>query len=142
MKPLTRVESQAARIVAAQTDCVCQQLDPGGGRDQLPDFELRDARQLRIGVLEVTSTAAEDYRGFESARLKHEMSDPRLRFSWFIVTTSASTNLKQMANGLPPLLVQAETMGLTPKLPFVLTPRFNYLAGEEPYTSLANLGAC
>lgn len=140
MKPPTLAESQAARIVAACTDCLYEQLDPGGGSDQLPDFELRDARQHRIGVLEVTSTAAEDYRTFESARLKHKILDSKLRFSWFIVTKSASISVKQLAEALPALLVQAEGMGLTPKLPFVLTPGFNYLAGEEPHTSLANLG--
>ena len=67
MKSLTLFEKQAARIVAACSDCICAQLDPGCGRNQLPDFKLRNSRQERIGVLEVTSTVDGEFAAFDSA---------------------------------------------------------------------------
>lgn len=140
MKPLSLLEEQAARIVAALSDCVCKQLDPGGGSDQLPDFEIRNSSNERIGVLEVTSTVAGEIAAFRSAQPKNRISCDQLHFRWFIVMRSADAKLKVLRKTLPPLLVQAEQQGFLPPSPMELVPGFNFLDGDEPQTSLSSEG--
>lgn len=140
MKPLTLAERQAARIVAATSNCLCDQLDPGGGPDQLPDFELRNSRHEQIGFLEVTSTVIGELAAFQTAQAKYKVTDGRLRFNWFLVTQNASANLKTLQRSLPDLLALAEEKGFVPRLPDVLIPGFNFLAGEEPQTELHSAG--
>jgi len=55
---------------------------------QLPDYELRDAYQKRIGVLEVTSVVASDILSFNASRRKLDFSSDQLRCTWFVVMTS------------------------------------------------------
>ena len=140
VKPLTMAEEQAARIVAAVGDCLCEQLDPGGGPTQLPDFVLKDSRRARIGVLEVTSTVVGELAAFRSAQAKYKISDPRLRFDWFLVSRDPSTNLKALQKTLSTLLHQAEQKGFVPTVCDVLEPGFNFIQGEEPQTSLYQQG--
>ena len=85
---LSLAEGQASRIVAASTNCLCEQLDPGGGPVGLPEFELRDSGQRRIGVLEVTSTIVGERAAFAAAQARNRETDPRLRCDWLIVTVS------------------------------------------------------
>lgn len=94
MKPLTLAEVQAARIVAASTDCLCVQLDPGGGAAQLPDFELHNTEHNRIGVLEVTTTVRGDRAAFAAAQARYTISDQRLRLDWFLVTRTTGVSIR------------------------------------------------
>ena len=140
MKLLTLAERQAARVVAAVSDCVCEQLDPGGGGRQLPDFELRNSKRERLGVLEVTSTVVGELAAFESAQARYRIAHDQLRFNWFLVTRTTSASMKILQETLPPLLVAAEGKGLVPTIPTVLEPGFNFADGEEPQTSLSKQG--
>jgi hypothetical protein len=140
VRPLTLAEAQAARIVAALTDCLWEQLDPGGGRDRLPDFELRDSSGKRIGVLEVTTTIVGERAAFAAAQAKYTISDDRLRCNWFIVTRTTATNLRELAKTLPELLIQAEVAGFCERGNVTLTPHFSFVEGSEPETSLAAVG--
>jgi hypothetical protein len=139
-KTLTLAETQAARVVAAVSDCSFRSLDPGGGARQLPDFELLGTRQKRLGVLEVTSTVVGELAAFEAAQARYRIAHDELRFNWYLVSRSASASLKQYEQTLPPLLIAAENRGLVPRMPTVLEPGFNFRAGEEPETSLSEQG--
>ncbi len=136
----TRSEIQAARIVAAQTNCFCTRLDPGGGATQLPDFQLEDARGKRIGVLEVTSVVVGELLAFRSANVNYELADDQLRSAWFIVLRGTRANHRELQKNLAPLLVEAERHNFVPSLPYELIPNFNFSVGDEPQTSLYDLG--
>ena len=140
MRSLTLFEKQAARIVAACSNCLLEQLDPGGGSEQLPDFELRNSRHERIGVLEVTSTVDREFAAFDSARAKHRISDGRLRFDWLLVARTADVNFKLLQKELPGLLFDAEQKGLVSQSPNELLPGHNFVVGAEPQTSLIKCG--
>jgi hypothetical protein len=143
LKPPTLAESQAARIVAAHTNCLTEQLDPGGGAVQLPDYELRDAYQKRIGVLEVTSVVASDILSFNASRRKLDFSSDQLRCTWFVVMQSADfshAELNRLSKVPPPLLIQTEDAGIAPFGPEALVPGFTYNVGDEPTTSLYEAG--
>ena len=140
MKPLTVAEEQAGRIVAAYHDCNFVQLDPGGGRAQLPDLELRDAFGRRIGIVEVTSVQPDLVLAFRRAARKYEIEDPSIRSTWFLVFRTADINVKALRTTLPPALRLAEEVGFTPASPEPLVPHFNYQEGQEPQTTLYELG--
>lgn len=140
MKNLTPAEEVAARIVAATTDCLWSQLDPGGGRVQLPDIELHGRNQDRIGVLEVTTTVAGERAAFAAAQAKYEITDARLRLDWFLVTRTENISLRSLQATLPSLLVRAEASGYAPRPIDTLVPGFSFNDGEEPQTSLADAG--
>jgi hypothetical protein len=52
-----RLEMVAAMLVGQVTETELRELDPGGGREQLPDFEIVEPTSAsRIGVMEVTTS--------------------------------------------------------------------------------------
>lgn len=140
VKSLTLLEAQAARIVEKVTDCSCSQLDPGGGPNQLPDFEIRNGSNERMGVLEVTSTVNSALAAFRNAQAKIEVPSDQLHFDWFIVMRSTDAKLKVLRRRLPPLLLQAEEKGFLPPPPMELLEGVNFVAGDEPQTSLCAEG--
>jgi hypothetical protein len=139
-KPPTLAETQGARLVAAHTNCNWVQLDPGGGKEQLSDFELRDGRGNRLGVLEVTSVVAGEVASFRNAERAHRIEDGRIRSTWFLVMKSPDINFKALSTVLPDLLIQAESNGFAPPDFIELIPGFNFNGGDEPQHSLAQAG--
>lgn len=133
-------EQQAARIVAAQTNCLCKPLDPGGGKVQLPDYELLDGNNKRIGILEVTSVVAKDLAAFFAAQKKYEIRESKLRYTWTLVMRDANVNVKALEKSIPPLLLLAEAKGFTAPSFLELTPGHNCLVGDQPHTSLYKEG--
>ena len=127
-------------MVAALSDCQCEQLDAGGGSAQLPDSELRDAYQHRLGILEITSTVVREIAAFRRDQAKHRIVSTLLRFHWFIVTRDSDASMKALEKELPPPLVQAEQKGFTPRLPVEVVSGFSFRDGEEPQTSLSRAG--
>ena len=110
---------------------------------QLPDYELRDAYQKRIGVLEVTSVVASDILSFNASRRKLDFSSDQLRCTWFVVMQSADfshAELNRLSKVPPPLLIQTEDAGIAPFGPEALVPGFTYNVGDEPTTSLYEAG--
>ena len=108
MKPLTLLETQAKLIVDRLSNSVCTRLDPGGGSIALPDFKIADDRQVRVGVLEVTSTIDPDLAAFARAANDPADNDNRLRFRWFIWPMDSQVSVKMLRETLPPILVEAE----------------------------------
>jgi len=137
MKQLSLVEKQAARIVAVLSDCAYERLDLGGGAEPLADFELRDHRQGRLGILEVTSTVVGELAAFQQARGKYPILDARLQCVWYLVMRSAGVNLKALRPKLLPLILEAERKGTVSQ---VLEVGVNFALGEEPETALSKLG--
>ena len=136
MKQLSLVEKQAARIVAALSDCTCERLDLGGGAEQLADFELRDHRRGRLGILEVTSPVVRELAAFQEARGKYPILDSRLQCVWYLVMRSAGVNVKALRPKLLPLILEAQRKG---RVAPVLEAGVNFALGEEPETALSKL---
>jgi hypothetical protein len=124
------------------TDCHCEQLDPGGGKEQRPDFEIQNGRGERLGILEVTSVVLGEHLAFRNAARRHQIEDPRLRCWWSVVFRSADINVAKLGKPLVELLLLAEEAGFTPGSPEVLFPNYTYGNGPEPepHVSLYNLG--
>ena len=105
-----RLEKVAALLVAQVTGTILKELDPGGGRFQLADFEMLDASSTRIGVLEITTTTRSGRARFGAQVRKRDWQLPGLRWSWSI-HTSDQADPRQLHNELGPILLAMEAAG-------------------------------
>lgn len=133
-----RLEKIASLLVGHVTGASLVELDPGGGSTQLADFEILDASQKRIGVLEVTTTTRSDRARFQAQVRREDWQLPGLMWSWSIHTVN-DVNVRQLPGQLGPVLQAIEQAG--PPQDWI--PEHPGMIGTEPDAlppSLASLG--
>jgi len=105
-----RLEKVAALLVEQVTGVALRELDPGGGSAQLADFEMLDASQNRIGLLEVTSTTRQNRARFQAQVRGQNWRFPNLLWSWSI-HTRADIDVRLLHKRLGPVLREMELAG-------------------------------
>jgi hypothetical protein len=98
------LEAIAAELVAAVTGDHLEELDPGGGALQLPDFRILDGPGgTQLGVLEVTTTTRAERLRYAHRVHKQDWQYPTLRW-WWLVHTDGSLEPAELRQHLGPLL--------------------------------------
>ena len=106
-----RLEKIAALLVGSVTDTELKELDPGGGRHQLPDFEILDPSSADpIGVLEVTTSTRAHRAHFAAQVRKQDWQLPDLMWSWSIHTLP-DADPRQLQRELGVILLKMEQSG-------------------------------
>jgi hypothetical protein len=125
-----RLEKVAALLVEQITGIALRKLDPGGGGVQLADFEMLDASQKRIGLLEVTTTTRPDRASYQAQVRKLNWRYPDLIWSWSI-HTRADIDVRLLHKQLGPVLRDMELTGppedWVPERPRMLTTEMGVL---------------
>ena len=98
----------ALAIESLRSPATMHGLDPGGGGEQLADFELLDASGDDIGRMEVTTTTSPDLASFASAKAKFDWSFSGLKWLWTI-KVRPSASLKSLHRRIESLLAKMET---------------------------------
>lgn len=134
-----RLEKIAALLVGEVTETELKELDPGGGREQLPDFEVLDLKSAdRIGVMEVTTTTRSQRAHFAAQVRQQDWQLPDLMWSWSI-HTNRTADPRQLRRELGVILVAMEHVGppedWLPERPGLVEPE----EGALP-KALVNLG--
>jgi hypothetical protein len=133
------LEKIAALLVGEVTQSKLRELDPGGGREQLPDFEILDPKSLaRIGIMEVTTTTRSHRARFAAQVRQQDWQLPDLKWSWSIHVNNAA-NPRQLRQEIGPILLAMEQAGVPqdwlPEYPSLIDPE----EGALP-SALVNLG--
>lgn len=89
-----------------------RRLDPGGGGEQLADFQFVDKGDVDRGRLEVTTTTRRERSGFGREVAKLDWQFPSLSWSW-IVKAQDSARVKVIHREIEALLSQLERDGRT-----------------------------
>jgi hypothetical protein len=100
------LEHSAAELVAAATDVTYTCLDCGRVREQMPDFALLQG-DVRVGVLEVTSSRPQDRAGFTAALREHPIIVPNSRLFWNLAMR-INCDVRELGKTLPDLLAKVE----------------------------------
>jgi hypothetical protein len=134
-----RLEMVAAMLVGQVTETELRELDPGGGREQLPDFEIVEPTSAsRIGVMEVTTSTRPHLARFRDQVQKQDWQLADLMWSWRI-HTNTSAEPRRLQRELGPVLLSMEKSGppedWLPAHPGLAEPE----VGSQP-TSLVDLG--
>ena len=101
------LEDSAIELVAATTGVTYACLDRGHVREQMPDFELLQD-DVRVGVLEVTSTRPQPRAEFTAALRKHPIIVPDSRLFWNLVMGRINCSVRELGRILPSLLSTVE----------------------------------
>ncbi len=107
------LEQATSSVVESITGLTLKPLDPGGGRVQLPDFEMLASDGVRVGILEVTSTTREDRARFRAQVGIQNWEFEELAFSWIVVTRRSQANPRDLARSLGNELHALEVAGRT-----------------------------
>lgn len=134
-----RLEKVAFLLVGEVTQTQLKELDPGGGGDQLADFEiLHPESATRMGVMEVTTTTRSQRARFAAQVRKQPWQLPNLMWSWSIHTNDTA-DPGQLRRELGPILLAMEETGppedWLPERPDFVEPE----EGAMP-VALVNLG--
>ncbi|MDA8385156.1 MAG: hypothetical protein M0Z88_02695 [Actinomycetota bacterium] len=109
----TLLEVVAAMTVESLSDgVVLRRLDPGGGSDQLADFQFVDCNGIDRGRLEITTTTRENRSGFGREVAKLDWQFPTLEWSWTIKAQDTA-RIKVLHRKIDPFLAQLEREGRT-----------------------------
>lgn len=107
-----RLEIAAAMVVASSTGLTLESLDPGGGAAQLPDFAMVDARGVKVGVLEVTTTTAQERAQFAARSRRLPWVFAELEWDW-VVHVTGKVPPREIHDLIGGLLRDLEQVGMT-----------------------------
>jgi hypothetical protein len=109
----TLLEVVAAMTVDSLTEGLAlRRLDPGGGSDQLADFQFVDSNGIDRGRLEITTTTRADRSGFGREVAKLDWQFPTLEWSWTLKALDIA-RIKTLHRHIEPFLAQLEREGRT-----------------------------
>ena len=106
-----RLEMVAAILVGQVTETELRELDPGGGPEQLPDFEIVElTSDSRVGVMEVTTSTRPHLAQFRDQVQRQQWRLADLMWSWSIHTNSRAEPWR-LQRELGPVLLSMENSG-------------------------------
>jgi hypothetical protein len=105
------LEAIAGELVGTVTDTTLKKLDPGGGRHQLPDFEILDVPGgMRVGLLEVTTTTRRTRIEYSAQLHRQNWQFPNLTW-WWLIHTDGILRPDRLHDALEPILEAWEAAG-------------------------------